>query len=392
MGQQSRTPIRALPQTACSREYPEVPFIDPLQLTTNFSQTTVIGYPYLLPMTWKSILFSSAALGLLTIPHASAETVVNRAALGMFQPLTDVAENPQNPVTKEKVDLGRMLFYDTRLSLNRKVSCNTCHDLASFGDDGAPVSTGIHEQQGGRSAPTVYNAAIQIAQFWDGRAADVEAQAVGPVTNPIEMGMPDGDYVVRVLKSIPGYVADFSKAFPDSKDPITYENVGKAIGAFERKLMTPSRFDDFLKGDDAALTDAEKEGLNLFVSTGCTVCHNGMGVGGHLFQKLGLVKEFPTKDLGRFDATGNEADKHFFKVPTLRNITETAPYLHDGSVAKLEDMVAAMAEYQLGRQLSDADIKSIITFLGSLKGRIDHDFIRQPELPADGPDTPAAKN
>lgn len=331
-----------------------------------------------------SLLF----LGLLSSPVVKAETEVNRAMLGMFQPIMEAAENPANPLSAEKIDLGRMLYYDTRLSKNRTVSCNSCHDLASFGDDGLATSKGIGGQLGGRSAPTVYNAAIHIAQFWDGRAADVEAQAVGPILNPIEMGMPDEKYVISLLKSIPGYVEAFAKAFPEETEPVTYANVGKAIGAFERKLMTPSRFDDFLKGDEGALTDGEKHGLNLFVTTGCTVCHNGMGVGGHLYQKLGLVKEWPTKDLGRFEATKNEADKYFFKVPSLRNITETAPYLHDGTVATLEEIVSKMAEFQLGRTLSAEDTKSIVSFLGALKGRIDESFVKQPELPADGPDTP----
>lgn len=336
----------------------------------------------------KASIPSLLLLGLISSPVAKAETEVNRAMLGMFQPIMEAAENPANPLSDAKVDLGRMLYYDTRLSKNRTVSCNSCHDLASFGDDGLATSKGIDAQLGGRSAPTVYNAAIHIAQFWDGRAADVEAQAVGPILNPIEMGMPDEAYVLRVLKSIPGYVEAFAKAFPEDPESVTYANVGKAIGAFERKLMTPSKFDDFLKGDEKALTDAEKHGLNLFVTTGCTVCHNGMGVGGHLYQKLGLVKEWPTKDLGRFAATKNEADKYFFKVPSLRNITETAPYLHDGSIASLEEMVAKMAEYQLGRTSSAEDTKAIVAFLGSLKGRVDENYIKKPELPADGPDTP----
>lgn len=336
----------------------------------------------------KSTFLSASALALLAIPSAFGETLVNRAALGMFQPILEVAENPANPLTQEKIDLGRMLYYDTRLSKNRTVSCNTCHDLANFGDDGRAVSTGIHEQTGGRSAPTVYNAAIHISQFWDGRAADVEAQAVGPVTNPIEMGMPDADYVIRVLKSIPGYVEAFAKAFPDDEQPLTYENMGRAIGAFERKLLTPAPFDDFLKGDETALTNEEKHGLNLFMTTGCTVCHNGMGVGGHLYQKLGLVKEWPTEDLGRYEATKVETDKYFFKVPSLRNITETGPYLHDGSIESLDEIVAKMAEHQLGRTLPQEEVKAIVAFLGSLKGRIDEDYIKQPELPADGPDTP----
>lgn len=335
----------------------------------------------------KHILFL-AALTLPGAPALRAETAVNRAALGMFQPLIEVADNPENPVTDKKVDLGRMLYYDTRLSKNRTVSCNSCHDLASFGDDGLKTSKGINDQFGGRSAPTVYNAAIHIAQFWDGRAKNVEEQAIGPVTNPLEMGMPDPDYVLKVLKSIPGYVEAFKTAFPDQEEPLTYGNVGNAIGAFERKLLTPSPFDDFLKGDDTTLNDAEKHGLNLFITSGCTVCHSGMGVGGHLYQKLGLVKEWPTRDLGRYEATKVETDKYFFKVPSLRNITETAPYLHDGSVETLPEIVSKMAEYQLGRVLPDEDVNAIVTFLGALKGRIDEDFIRQPELPDDGPDTP----
>lgn len=337
----------------------------------------------------RQILFT-AVVGLLGASALQGETVVNRAALGMFQPILDVADNPENPITEAKVSLGRMLYYDTRLSKNRTVSCNSCHDLESFGDDGLKVSKGIGDQLGGRSAPTVYNAAIHIAQFWDGRAKDVEAQAIGPVTNPIEMGMPDEKYVLNVIKSIPGYVKAFEAAFPGQDEPLTYVNVGNAIGAFERKLMTPSPFDDFLKGDESALNEAQKHGLNLFITTGCTVCHNGMGIGGHLYQKLGLVKEWPTQDKGRFEATGVETDKYFFKVPSLRNITETAPYLHDGSVGTLEEIVAKMAEHQLGRVLSNEDVSSIVTFLGALKGRIDTDFIKKPELPADGPETPKA--
>jgi len=331
-----------------------------------------------------SLTLAASSFGL----RAEEEVTVSQASLGMFQPITEVATTPDNPITEPKVDLGRMLYYDERLSKNRSISCNSCHDLADYGDDARKTSEGIHEQLGERSAPSVYNAAIHIAQFWDGRAADVEEQAVGPITNPIEMGMPDPDYVLEVLNSIPEYVEAFEKAFPDEKEPLNYENIGRAIGAFERKLMTPSPFDDFLEGDKDALTNAEKHGLNLFISTGCTTCHNGMGVGGHMYQKLGLVKPWPTDDLGRYEVTENEADKYVFKVPSLRNVTETAPYLHDGSVESLEEMTARMAEHQLGRQLSDEDVDAIVTFLGSLEGRIDESFVARPELPEDGPSTP----
>lgn len=336
----------------------------------------------------KRFFFLAVTFSLFAASSASS-VEMNRAMLGMFQPLMEQADNPENPITGPKVDLGRMLYYEKRLSKNNSVSCNTCHDLASFGDDGAPVSSGIHDQQGGRSAPTVYNAAIHIAQFWDGRAKDVEAQAIGPITNPIEMGMPDADYVLKVVNSIPGYVEAFKAAFPDEENPVTYANIGNAIGAFERKLLTPAPFDAFLKGDDSALSEAEQEGLNLFMTTGCSTCHNGMGVGGHFYQKLGLVKEWPTEDLGRYEATKIETDKYFFKVPSLRNITETAPYLHDGSEKSLEVIVGKMAEYQMGRTLANEEIASIVTFLGALKGEVDPEFIKEPALPENGPDTPA---
>lgn len=338
----------------------------------------------------KSVLIPIIALAALTTA-AQAEVLVNRAMLGMFQPLPESAESPENPFNPAKIKLGRMLYYDTRLSKDRSVSCNTCHDLASYGDDGAAVSTGIGQQQGGRSAPTVYNAALHIAQFWDGRAPHVEAQAIGPVLNPIEMGMPDETYVLRVLNSIPGYVELFKEAFPDDDAPLTYENVGKAIGAFERKLLTPAPWDAYLEGDEGALTDAQKEGLNLFINKGCITCHQGAGVGGHMYQKLGLVKPWPTEDKGRAQVEGFESMEGFFKVPSLRNITETGPYLHDGSVESLEEMVKKMAEYQQGHVLTDEETAKIIEFLEALKGEVDEEYIAKPELPADGPDTPKAE-
>jgi cytochrome c peroxidase len=325
---------------------------------------------------------------------AGEETELNTAMLALFKPLPEVAENPDNPLTAAKIDLGRMLYYDTRLSADRTVSCATCHDLFSFGDDGAPVSTGIGGQKGTRSAPTVYNAAIHVAQFWDGREPNVERQAMGPPLNPIEMGMKDAAHVESVLKSIPGYVELFAQAFPAENDPVTFENLGKAIGAFERKLLTPSPFDAYLKGDENALTDKQKAGLNEFLNMGCATCHNGMGVGGHMYQKVGLFHPWdpPLVDMGRFEATKNEAEKGMFKVPSLRNITETAPYFHNGAVENLGYAVEKMAYYQLGKgletEITHEQITSIVAFLGALKGEIPEDYIKKPTLPADGPDTP----
>ncbi len=317
---------------------------------------------------------------------------VDGKALENFKTLPASFDNPANPITEEKVTLGRMLFYDTRLSKNHDVSCNSCHALDNYGVDSHKHSTGHKAQEGGRNSPTVYNAGGHVAQFWDGRAADLEAQAKGPILNPIEMAMPNEKKVVAVLKSIPGYGDAFGKAFPSEgkgkKDPITYDNMAKAIGAFERRLVTPSRFDKFLAGDKAALTDQEKEGLNTFASLGCTTCHNGPAIGGSSYQKLGLVKPVDIKDVGRFAITKDEADRMKFRVPSLRNIDKTAPYLHDGSKTELGEMVRFMADHQLGKEVTDKQVDAVIAFLKALTGDLPKDYIARPELPPNGPKTP----
>jgi len=310
-------------------------------------------------------------------------------AVAIFGVLPKEASDPANVVTPEKVELGRILYYDPRLSKNQDVSCNTCHLLDRGGVDGKPTSTGHRGQRGDRNAPTVYNAALEFAQFWDGRAANVEEQAKGPVLNPVEMAMPSEAAVVAVLESIPGYAPLFAAAFPQDAKPISYDNMARAIGAFERTLVTPSPLDAFIAGDDAALNDAQLAGLAAFISAGCIACHQGVGIGGGLYQKLGVIKPYPTEDPGRAKITGNEADRHVFKVPSLRNIEKTAPYLHDGSVAQLHDMIRIMAEYQLGLPLDDPRLDAIEVFLGSLTGSVDEAWIAEPALPPNGPDTPA---
>ncbi len=311
-----------------------------------------------------------------------------RAAL-IFGTLPDEVPNPLNPLSEEKIALGRMLFFDARLSKNHDVSCNSCHDLTRFGVDGEPTSAGHRGQRGDRNSPTVYNAALHIAQFWDGRAADVEEQARGPVLNPVEMAMPSEEATVAVLRSIPGYEPLFRAAFPDAVDPISYDNMAGAIGAFERRLMTPSRFDAFLDGQDEALTDQEGAGLALFMDVGCIACHNGPALGGRAYQKLGGVRPYPTEDPGRFNVTGNESDRGVFKVPSLRNVAETGPYFHDGSVGSVRQAIRLMADHQLGRTLSQEEVAALAAFLASLTGSLDQEYIAAPELPANGPDTPA---
>ncbi len=300
-------------------------------------------------------------------------------------------ETDKNPLTPAKVDLGRMLFYETRLSKNHDLSCNSCHALDAYGVDGQRFSKGHRGQLGGRNSPTVYNAGNHVAQFWDGRAATLEDQAKGPILNPVEMAMPSEKRVVEVLKSIPGYVDAFKAAFPKDKDPVTYDNMAKAIGAFERQLVTPSRFDRFRAGDESALSDKEKAGFAKFLKLGCPTCHVGAAIGGTTFQKLGLVNPYPDQsDLGRFAVTKNEADKMYFRVPSLRNVAKTGPYFHNGSLTTLPVVVKTMAHHQLGVELRDDEIDLVVSFLESLTGEIPAAYIEKPDLPPDGPKTPKA--
>lgn len=320
---------------------------------------------------------------------AEQDPKIDRGVLAIFGKLPDSAVLEDNEASKEKVDLGRMLFFEKRISKNHDISCNSCHGLDTYGVDNRQFSLGHRNQEGGRNSPSVYNAALHISQFWDGRAADVEEQAKGPVLNPVEMAMADADQVLKVLKSMPGYVSKFEKAFPDEDDPVSYDNFGKAIGAFERQLITPSRFDQYLEGDDDALTVEEKRGLQLFISTGCISCHNGPAIGGALYQKLGLVSGWPgLEDTGREQATQRETDRYFFKVPSLRNIEKTAPYGHDGSIEELPAMVGMMAKHQLGRKFSDEEVASVVDFLNCLTGKIPTEFIKEPTLPESVPGTP----
>jgi len=302
-------------------------------------------------------------------PDAAA---LQKWAKGIFQaPLPEVAESEENPVTEEKVALGRMLYYDARLSLADDVSCNTCHPLDEFGADGEPTSPGHEGQRGDFNSPTVYNAAIHTMQFWDGREPTVEAQAIQHLINPKEMAMGSHEDVVAKVEGIAGYAEPFAAAFPDAEDPITIENMGKAIGAFERKLMTPAPFDAFLEGDLEALSADALKGLAVYKEVNCQMCHMGTALGGNMKQMLGLQKAWD-------DHPGS---KKMFKVPSLRNVTETAPYLHDGSQPDLKTLVEKMADYQLGVELTDDQTAHLMAFLEALEGEIPADLIAAPELP-----------
>jgi len=297
--------------------------------------------------------------------------------------------SPKNPITPEKVALGRQLYYDARLSKNHDISCNTCHKLDQFGVDGEATSPGHKGQRGDRNAPTVFNAAAHFAQFWDGRAADVEEQALMPVKNPVEMALADDAAIVAVVKSIPGYVDGFKAAYPAEADPITPTTIAQAIAAFERGLMTPAPFDEFLAGNMTALNSDALRGLELFIEVNCVSCHTGPTLGGTMYQKLGSVKPYEVKDEGRLKITGKAEDKSVFKVPGLRNIAKTGPYLHDGSAKTLDDALAVMAEYQLAKGKFDADeLTYLKAFLESLTGKVDPEYTKKPDLPPSGPDTP----
>jgi cytochrome c peroxidase len=299
-------------------------------------------------------------------------------------PTVMVGNGPRS--TPAQVALGRRLYHETVLSDGHDVSCNTCHALNGYGADGRPVSFGSLGHTGGRNSPSVYNAAGHVAQFWDGRASTVEEQAKGPILNPVEMGMPNSGAVLEHLRASAEYRAAFKAAFPDEVQPITYDNVGRAIGAFERGLVTPARWDTYLAGNSSALTADEQRGLATFVRTGCVGCHNGAYVGGQSFQRLGGARPWPTlADSGRIKVTHLPSDLYVFKVASLRNVEKTGPYFHDGSIASLDQAVRLMARHQLGVELTDTQVRDVRAWLSALTGELPAAYIAEPQLPKTGP-------
>ena len=300
-------------------------------------------------------------------------------------------EVTDNPLTNEKIELGRLLFFDPRLSASGVISCNTCHNLATGGDDNLTTSIGHGWQAGPRNSPTVLNAVFNTAQFWDGRAEDLKAQAKGPVQAGVEMANKPENVVVT-LKSMPEYVERFGRSFPGEEDPVTFDNMAKAIEAFEVTLVTPAApFDQFLEGNDAALTADQKLGLDLFIDKGCAACHTGVNVGGQDYYPFGLVKNpgadiLPPEDKGRFKVTKTASDEYVFRAGPLRNIALTAPYFHSGQVWDLKQAVAIMGIAQLGTELTDEEAGLIAEFLTSLTGN--QPKVEYPVLPVETADTP----
>ena len=327
-----------------------------------------------------------------TIPTRAAgdDAKLLEDAKRVFKPLPKNAATADAPITPERVELGRKLFFDPRISVDGTVSCSRCHLSALFGTDGMPKAKGAFDKLNDRRAPTVLNAALQFKAHWRGDRENVEDQASRAPTGPASFGNPDNAIAMTKVKAIPGYSEMFRKAFPGESDPVTISNWGKAIGAYERTLLTPSRFDEYLAGNAAALSEPERQGLRTFMDTGCGGCHNGVVVGGGMFRKFGLVEEYWKEtgskviDKGRFDVTKDPADMYVFKVPGLRNVAMAPPYFHDGSAKTLPEAVGIMSKVQLGKTLSDQDTKAIVTFLGSLTGKLPQNFAEAPVLPPAG--------
>ncbi len=324
----------------------------------------------------------------------SVITVSMTASAVEWQALPEVAPAPKdNPTTAEKVTLGKMLYFDTRFSETGTVSCFSCHNIMEGGDDHRSVSIGVHGKKGGRNSPTVWNSAFHATQFWDGRAASLEDQAKGPVVNPVEMGMTDLPTALKRVKSIPGYKAYFDAAF-GAGDSITIDNAAKAVAAYERTLITPnSPYDLYVKGDKTAMTKQQIQGMETFAAKGCIACHSGAAFNGvTTATTTGVFMKAPTfsdneyvkkyaldEDKGRYEETKKEEDKHLWRVPTLRNLTHTAPYMHNGKVKTMEEAVKVMAKIQLNTDLTEKETTDIVAFLSALTGKFPQQTM--PQLP-----------
>ncbi len=285
-------------------------------------------------------------------------------SISSAEPITPIPQTVETD--KQKVALGKKLFFDTILSSDNTISCTSCHDLQNGGDDGLKFSFGIRGQEGDISAPTVYNAVYNFRQFWNGRAKDLAHQTWGPIENPVEMDNSFKKLIATLNQT--SYREEFENIYSDG---ITKNNIGDAIAEYEKTLITPNApFDRYLRGDNSAITQKQKDGYELFKTKGCIACHHGINVGGNLYNKFGVMKSVESKSLGRYEVTKKESDKYYFKVPSLRNIEKTSPYLHDGRYEKLEDVVKFMARYQLGRTISEEELDEIVSFLHSLNGEV----------------------
>ena len=335
---------------------------------------------------------SLALLGVGSVGAASDDQALLDRAKALFKPLPDSSALENTALTPERVALGKALFYETRVSSDGRQGCVSCHNPAYHGGDSLPLSMGVHGKVLPRNAPTVFNTSLLVAQHYGGNRTSVEDQAVKALTSLVAYGNATYEQAEKKLVQL-GYQPWFDKAFPGQAKSVSVQNWGIAIGAFERTLLTPAPFDRYLKGDSKALSAQAKQGLKTFIETGCAGCHSGVTVGGQSFQKFGITQDywlvtgstekeaFKGYDKGRFQDTKNEADAFMFKVPQLRNVAMTPPYFHDGTAATLPQAVRIMAQLQLGKQLSDAQVADIVSFLESLTGEVPADFAKAPALP-----------
>ena len=324
-----------------------------------------------------------------------SNTALKSQVADYFEPIPqEVPSLKDNPITPEKIELGKKLYFDPRLSGSGLISCNTCHNLSMSGDDNLPTSVGHGWAKGPRNAPTVYNAVFNIAQFWDGRAEDLKEQAKGPIQAAVEMNSTP-EMVIKMLLSMPEYVEEFKQAFPEQSDPVTFDNITKAIEAFEATLLTPSsRFDQYLEGKEDALTKDEKQGVDLFIDKGCVACHSGVNLGGDDYYPFGVVEQpgaeiLPPDDKGRYAITKTASDEYVFRAAPLRNVAITPPYFHSGQVWDLEQAVMIMGDSQLGEEITKDEAKLIAEFLHTLAGK--RPEIELPILPTRTLDTPKPK-
>jgi cytochrome c peroxidase len=319
--------------------------------------------------------------------RADDDAALLKQAQALFKSLPPTMGTADRPIAPARVALGRMLFFDPRWTVEGNVSCATCHQPALYGTDALARSIGVQHGTHPRNAPTVLNAGLNFIQHWWGDRTDLEDQAEKALAGVFSSGHADASAAAARIEAIEGYAPAFRQAFPGEANPVTPANVAAALGAYERTLVTPSPFDAFLRGNAQAIPPLARRGLQQFISRGCVSCHNGVGVGGQMFQKFGVVEEYwkatgsSEIDKGRFGFTKNPADLYVFKVPSLRNVAVTAPYFHDGSVATLHEAVKVMGRVQLSVTLPDAEIGDIVAFLRTLTGPLPENFATAPTLP-----------
>jgi len=313
----------------------------------------------------------------ITAFDAEKEKQLKEKADIFFQSISSL---PKEDIPSNKIALGKKLYFDTRLSKDGTISCNSCHDMNTYGVDNLALSPGDTKEFGNRNSPTVFYAHLHGMQFWDGRAKDVEEQAGGPILNPVEHNIPSEAFLEQRLRGIKEYQAMFKEVYPDSAQPITFATITNAIGAFERQLAPISRFDEWLDGDKDAMSTDEKKGLLAFIDNACITCHSGPALGGSMLQKFGLHGNYweytmsKVVDNGVYDITKEEKDRYLFKTPGLRNIEKTYPYFHDGSIEKLEDAVRIMGKLQVANELSEEDVQYITAFLKALTADVDDEY------------------